>query len=56
MPGLDPVNYSTSDSLLDIDFLPRHLIVVGGGYIGLEFGKCTGTSAARSRSSKPERA
>ncbi len=39
MPGTDQVPYFTSDSLLDIDFLPRHLIVVGGGYIGLEFGQ-----------------
>jgi pyruvate/2-oxoglutarate dehydrogenase complex dihydrolipoamide dehydrogenase (E3) component len=39
MPGIDQVKYFTSDSLLDIDFLPRHLIVVGGGYVGLEFGQ-----------------
>ncbi len=39
MPGVDRVPYFTSDSLLDIDFLPRHLIIVGGGYIGLEFGQ-----------------
>lgn len=39
MPGIDQVKYFTSDSLLDIDFLPRHLIIVGGGYIGLEFGQ-----------------
>ena len=39
LPGLDQVKYFTSDSLLDIDFLPRHLIIVGGGYIGLEFGQ-----------------
>ena len=39
LPGLDHVKYFTSDSLLDIDFLPRHLIIVGGGYIGLEFGQ-----------------
>ncbi|HXI41042.1 MAG TPA: FAD-containing oxidoreductase [Bryobacteraceae bacterium] len=39
MHGVDQVKYFTSDSLLDIDFVPRHLIVVGGGYIGLEFGQ-----------------
>jgi pyruvate/2-oxoglutarate dehydrogenase complex dihydrolipoamide dehydrogenase (E3) component len=39
LPGLDQVKYFTSDSLLDVDFLPRHLIIVGGGYIGLEFGQ-----------------
>jgi pyruvate/2-oxoglutarate dehydrogenase complex dihydrolipoamide dehydrogenase (E3) component len=27
----------TSSTLLDLDFVPRHLIVIGGSYIGLEF-------------------
>lgn len=39
MPGIDRVPYLTNSSLLDIDFLPRHLIVVGGSYVGLEFGQ-----------------
>jgi len=39
MPGIDQVNYFTSDSLLDIDFLPSRLLIVGGGYIGLEYGQ-----------------
>jgi pyruvate/2-oxoglutarate dehydrogenase complex dihydrolipoamide dehydrogenase (E3) component len=37
MPGLDRVDYLTNSSILDLDVLPRHLIVVGGSYIGLEF-------------------
>ncbi len=37
IPGLDAVSYLTSSSLLDIDVLPEHLIVLGGSYIGLEF-------------------
>jgi pyruvate/2-oxoglutarate dehydrogenase complex dihydrolipoamide dehydrogenase (E3) component len=37
MPGLGEVDYLTNSSLLGIDFRPRHLIVVGGSYIGLEF-------------------
>jgi pyruvate/2-oxoglutarate dehydrogenase complex dihydrolipoamide dehydrogenase (E3) component len=37
MPGLDQVHYLTNDSMMDIDFLPRHLLVVGGSYVGLEF-------------------
>jgi pyruvate/2-oxoglutarate dehydrogenase complex dihydrolipoamide dehydrogenase (E3) component len=37
MPGLGQVEYLTNSSILDVDFLPRHLIVVGGSYIGLEF-------------------
>jgi len=37
MPGLDQVAYLTNSSMVDVDFLPEHLIVVGGSYIGLEF-------------------
>jgi pyruvate/2-oxoglutarate dehydrogenase complex dihydrolipoamide dehydrogenase (E3) component len=37
--GLDGVDYLNNSSMMDIDFLPRHLIVVGGSYIGLEFGQ-----------------
>jgi pyruvate/2-oxoglutarate dehydrogenase complex dihydrolipoamide dehydrogenase (E3) component len=39
MPGLDQVPYLTNSSMMDVDFLPRHLIVVGGSYVGLEFGQ-----------------
>ncbi len=37
IPGLDRVPYLTNSSMMDVDFLPRHLIVLGGSYIGLEF-------------------
>jgi len=37
MPGLDRIAYLTNSSMLEVDFLPRHLIVVGGSYIGIEF-------------------
>ncbi len=37
MPGIEGVPYLNNSSILDVDFLPRHLIVVGGGYVGLEF-------------------
>lgn len=37
MSGLDTVPYFTNSSLLEIDFLPKHLLIVGGSYIGLEF-------------------
>jgi pyruvate/2-oxoglutarate dehydrogenase complex dihydrolipoamide dehydrogenase (E3) component len=37
IPGLDQVPYLTSESIMDVDFLPEHLIVIGGSYIGLEF-------------------
>jgi pyruvate/2-oxoglutarate dehydrogenase complex dihydrolipoamide dehydrogenase (E3) component len=39
MPGLDQVKYLTNSSMMCVDFLPRHLIVVGGSYVGLEFGQ-----------------
>ncbi len=35
--GLDHVHYLTNSSMLDIDFLPRHLVIIGGSYVGLEF-------------------
>jgi pyruvate/2-oxoglutarate dehydrogenase complex dihydrolipoamide dehydrogenase (E3) component len=37
IPGLKDVAYLTNSSLLDVDFLPPHLLVVGGSYVGLEF-------------------
>jgi pyruvate/2-oxoglutarate dehydrogenase complex dihydrolipoamide dehydrogenase (E3) component len=39
MPGLDQIDYLTNTSMMEIDFLPRHLVVVGGSYVGLEFGQ-----------------
>ena len=36
-PGLQDVNVLTNTSIMDMDELPKHLIVVGGSYIGLEF-------------------
>jgi len=37
MPGLADVPYLTNSSMMDVDFLPEHLVIVGGSYIGLEF-------------------
>jgi len=39
LPGVDDIAYLTNSSIMGVDFLPRHLIVVGGSYIGLEFGQ-----------------
>ncbi len=39
MPGLEGAPYLTNVSVMDVDFVPEHLIVVGGSYIGLEFGQ-----------------
>jgi pyruvate/2-oxoglutarate dehydrogenase complex dihydrolipoamide dehydrogenase (E3) component len=36
-PGIESVKYLTSTSLLALDVLPQHLLIVGGSYIGLEF-------------------
>ncbi len=37
MPGIHDVPFLTNSSMMDIDFLPEHLVVVGGSYVGLEF-------------------
>jgi pyruvate/2-oxoglutarate dehydrogenase complex dihydrolipoamide dehydrogenase (E3) component len=37
IPGLDRVPFFTNSSILNIEFLPPHLVVLGGSYIGLEF-------------------
>jgi pyruvate/2-oxoglutarate dehydrogenase complex dihydrolipoamide dehydrogenase (E3) component len=37
IPGLDRVPYLTNSSMMDVDFLPAHLIILGGSYVGLEF-------------------
>ena len=35
--GIDSVPYLTNATALDLDALPRHLIILGGSYVGLEF-------------------
>ncbi len=37
IPGLADVDYLTNVSILELDTLPEHLVVVGGSYIALEF-------------------
>ena len=37
IPGLDQVQYLDSTSIMELAKLPEHLVVLGGGYIGLEF-------------------
>ncbi|HDR8957508.1 FAD-containing oxidoreductase [Burkholderia vietnamiensis] len=39
IPGLDTVPYLTNSTMMDVDFVPEHLVIVGGSYIGLEFGQ-----------------
>ena len=38
-PGLSAVNYLTSDTILDLMEVPKHLVIIGGSYIALEFGQ-----------------
>jgi pyruvate/2-oxoglutarate dehydrogenase complex dihydrolipoamide dehydrogenase (E3) component len=37
IPGIDQVSCLTNVSIMDIDYAPKHLVVLGGSYIGLEF-------------------
>jgi pyruvate/2-oxoglutarate dehydrogenase complex dihydrolipoamide dehydrogenase (E3) component len=39
LPGIHNIPYLTNSSLLALDVLPKHLVVVGGSYIGIEFGQ-----------------
>src|SRR5204862_639138 len=35
--GIDEVRYLNNSTMMDVNFLPEHLIVIGGSYVGLEF-------------------
>ena len=35
--GIEEVSYLNNSTMMDVDFLPEHLIVIGGSYVGLEF-------------------
>jgi pyruvate/2-oxoglutarate dehydrogenase complex dihydrolipoamide dehydrogenase (E3) component len=39
VPGLDAVPYLTNETIMQLTEVPKHLVVLGGGYIGLEFGQ-----------------
>jgi pyruvate/2-oxoglutarate dehydrogenase complex dihydrolipoamide dehydrogenase (E3) component len=47
MPGVESVPFLTNVTMMEVDFLPEHLIVVGGSYIGLEFGQAFRRFGAR---------
>jgi pyruvate/2-oxoglutarate dehydrogenase complex dihydrolipoamide dehydrogenase (E3) component len=38
-PGLDSIDYLTSSTLLDLLVIPSHLVIIGAGYVALEFGQ-----------------
>jgi pyruvate/2-oxoglutarate dehydrogenase complex dihydrolipoamide dehydrogenase (E3) component len=37
IPGIAEAGYLTNSSMMDVNFLPEHLVIIGGSYIGLEF-------------------
>ncbi|MCG7509155.1 FAD-containing oxidoreductase [Mesorhizobium retamae] len=37
LPGIRDISFLTNSSIMDVDILPEHLVVVGGSYISLEF-------------------
>jgi pyruvate/2-oxoglutarate dehydrogenase complex dihydrolipoamide dehydrogenase (E3) component len=39
MEGIDGLPYLDSTTVMELDIVPEHLLVIGGGYIGLEFGQ-----------------
>jgi pyruvate/2-oxoglutarate dehydrogenase complex dihydrolipoamide dehydrogenase (E3) component len=39
LTGLDAVGYLTNESMMELQEVPDHLLIIGGGYIGLEFGQ-----------------
>ncbi len=39
IPGLDKARYLTNATIMELREVPEHLLILGGGYIGLEFGQ-----------------
>jgi pyruvate/2-oxoglutarate dehydrogenase complex dihydrolipoamide dehydrogenase (E3) component len=39
IPGMDSIPFLTNASIMELQEVPKHLLVMGGGYIGLEFGQ-----------------
>lgn len=39
IPGLDPSAVLTNESIMELQSIPEHLVILGGGYVGLEFGQ-----------------
>jgi pyruvate/2-oxoglutarate dehydrogenase complex dihydrolipoamide dehydrogenase (E3) component len=47
LPGIDTVPYLTNSSMMETDFLPEHLVILGGSYVGLEFAQMYGRFGSR---------
>lgn len=39
LPGIERVPVLNSTSIMELDTVPEHLLIIGGGYVGLEFGQ-----------------
>lgn len=39
IPGLDQIDYLTNRNIMELDAVPEHLLILGGNYLGLEFGQ-----------------
>ncbi len=39
LPGLQQVDYLTNATIMELTEIPQHLLVLGGGYVGVEFGQ-----------------
>jgi pyruvate/2-oxoglutarate dehydrogenase complex dihydrolipoamide dehydrogenase (E3) component len=39
LEGIDDVPYLNSTTIMELDAVPEHLLIIGGGYVGLEFGQ-----------------
>ena len=46
--GIDQVSYLNNSTMMDVDFLPEHLIVIGGSYVVWSLLRCTAALAVRS--------
>ena len=46
--GLEQTKYLTNASIMDLQEVPKHLLILGGGYIGLSSAKCSADLAAKS--------
>ncbi len=39
IPGLRDISFLNNESIMELDTVPDHLLILGGGYVGLEFGQ-----------------
>jgi pyruvate/2-oxoglutarate dehydrogenase complex dihydrolipoamide dehydrogenase (E3) component len=47
LPGVNEIPFLTNSTMMDVDVLPEHLVIVGGSYIGLEFAQAYRRFGAR---------